>query len=161
MKRGGAWALLIGSIFAIETILYAINSGGGFWTWHTWRIVQPELEGIAWAGVIAGYIFARPLQWQPVQTAFSTAGLLSFSIYILHWPMVVIFWDVYRQYSPNLVSTMLGILLVTGFILLPPIVVLSALSYRCIEKPFLDMRKRYLPGASSEIQTMARTFAKD
>jgi peptidoglycan/LPS O-acetylase OafA/YrhL len=153
-KGANAWVLLTGSMAVMIAIAHTLNSGGGFPVWKPWRILEPELEGAAWAGVIAGYAYVRPLRWRPVQRAMVTAGILSFSIYILHWPVLFIFWGLYKEYAVGVLGGISGIMMLTTFVLLPPILALSALSYSCIEKPFLEMRKRYLPGGEPEPTTV-------
>lgn len=133
---------------AITLLLWALNLGGGIYIWHFWHVLLPEAEALIWAAFLWGYLTARPLEiFAPTRllgAAMKYVGLISFSLYILHYSIQREFWTViYPQYFNSMLSDLYEVVGVC-VLLLVPVLALSALSYYCIEKPFIDMRGRYL-----------------
>ena len=78
-------------------------------------------------------------------------------IYIFHYALQHEFWSfIYPRFFNGALSGRLGVFMTTILISLP-ILGLSLLSYRCIEKPFNDMRGKYLKPrpASGKSETLA------
>jgi peptidoglycan/LPS O-acetylase OafA/YrhL len=144
--RRWGFAVLALSATGMGVVLYGLNASGGFYSWRVWRLVLPEVEGLLWAGVIAGYVIARPTSH--LGRLLASVGVLSYSIYLLHWPLQVIFWRLYRALGLDLVASFSGVLVLTLVILAPAVLAMAALSYHCIERPFLALRGRYVPAAA-------------
>lgn len=142
-ERRGAFVLWIAGTGLMATLLWVLNSNGGITQWRSWRILYPELEGGLWALVIAAYLISRPFAGTVFSRILESIGLVSFSLYILHYALLRNFWSVLYPHYLNNLSGLNGILL-TSLILLIPILGISALSYFCIERPFTDMRGKYL-----------------
>jgi peptidoglycan/LPS O-acetylase OafA/YrhL len=121
-----------------------LNRSGGIYAWHLWHVVYPEVEGLSAAAFIAAYLVSRPLVGTWASRALMGIGTVSFSLYILHYAMQREFWHiVYPQFLGGVLTGRNGVFMAT-IMLAVPIIAMAALSYRCIEKPFQDMRGRYL-----------------
>lgn len=112
------------------------------------QVIWPTLEGVAWAlfgGFYVGLMrllqlrFIWPLQY---------IGTISFSLYLLHYPIIKalqssqLVWDIPgHNFGSGLLTTIL--------IILPVSIVAATLTYYVIEKPPLDMRRRYATFADS------------
>ena len=144
--------VLGGSLAAAIALCFVVNRGGGQGTWHPWMVVYRELEALAWAGVIAGFVMVRPLQSWRLSTFATRVGVISFSIYILHWPLEQLFWKlvVAKNLAPN--TSSLWILLIYSLALLPAVLFVSWLSYTAVERPFLEMRRRYVRAPASVVE---------
>lgn len=143
---GRCLLLLCVAVLLSVALLHAYHRGGGLPASAPWKAVWPALEGGMWALCIAGWIGlrgsgrslpARLLQW---------VGVRSFSIYLLHFPLVQLF-----ARHPALIWSPSGdwrgdALLATTFVVLPLTLLLSSLTWQVIEKPFLSLRRGYLTG---------------
>lgn len=137
-------AILVAGLAAMALLSLALNRGGGQYIWQDWRFVQQELEGLFWAMAIAGYILADPLRSLPLLRKGAIAlGTISFSFYLLHWPVVTTAWKLLPTLGISSGTPAILFLIAAGFIL-PVVTVLSALSYWVIERPFLAKRLRYV-----------------
>jgi peptidoglycan/LPS O-acetylase OafA/YrhL len=74
------------------------------------------------------------LSWGPL----AGIGLFSYSLYLLHAPLLQVFWQLVPQTQERHWPSFL-LLLAVSF---PPILLLSYLSYRFIEKPCMSTRQR-------------------
>jgi peptidoglycan/LPS O-acetylase OafA/YrhL len=132
-------------------VVYWYHRHGGWPNADTWKVFWPPFEGLTWAAVIASYVGAAV--WIPslISKGLAWVGEISFSVYLLHFPII----DVFKRHS-DLIPRWTGdpsrdALIATVLIVLPAIVIASAVTYTVIEKPFLERRRRYLrpmPSAS-------------
>jgi peptidoglycan/LPS O-acetylase OafA/YrhL len=106
---------------------------------HLWHVV----EGILWTAVVL-LLLLTPLRMKPIfsNKALSTVGILSYSLYLVHVPMIQ-FWIVWlRRARPGSfvgwTSETTGAVLV----LVVASLALSAVTYRIIERPFLRRKAR-------------------
>ena len=121
-------------------------------------IFWPSLEALLWGGVICSYqacnakipnILSRPLAY---------LGAMSYSLYVTHyfiactlWPMFVSLLQAphsrYKFLLPLqdlLLKHPLETSLWAGtFLILPPTLLLSVLTFNVIEKPFMNIRRKY------------------
>lgn len=138
------WLMLAGGGLGILVLLTVLNRQGGLMVWHSWRLLYPDLEGFLWAVFIAGYVQVRPFGTGRLSAAGTAIGKRSFSLYVLHWPMmyalhafnarygIVLPADLYLSYGLRLLELVLPLALVVG------------LSFSCIESPFLGLRGKYV-----------------
>ncbi|HDA7334440.1 TPA: acyltransferase [Staphylococcus aureus] len=135
---------LAASSLGVLALTWIVNQQGGLPAFRWWHLAYPEIEALLWAAFIAGYLAATPLRRTRVSAAFRWIGTLSFSIYILHYAVQYEFWTAIRLgYLGSVQTGMLGVF-VLSFGVLVAVLLLSTLSYHCIEKPFLEMREKYL-----------------
>ena len=142
-RRAGFIGLALSGVSAL-TLLTVLNRSGGIYVWHFWRIIYPEVEGFIGAAFIAAYLISRPLEGWGLGVLVSRVGTISFSIYILHYAIQREFWNiVYPHFFGGVLTGRNGVFITTILIAIP-IIGIASLSYRCIEKPFNDMRGKYL-----------------
>ncbi|WP_173516518.1 acyltransferase family protein [Ensifer sesbaniae] len=124
------------------TFYHGFNISGGFYGSQAspvW-IYLPAAEAAFYAVMIAAYDGSKLTLPKRLSASISFVGTVSYSIYLLH------FW--YYGPAAKMVTQYLGLLpfglsllcSLLAFVLFLPI---AALSYRCIEQPFLKLRKRY------------------
>ncbi|MDB5894067.1 MAG: acyltransferase [Rhodoferax sp.] len=105
-------------------------------------VLSFTVEGFIFAALLLGYQ-ALPVRIPPMlDRVLSRGGELTFSMYLLH-PTVLAalmtkfgFFAATPWFSVNVALYLL-------FVLLPPVFLVSKLTFECIEKPFLSMRVRY------------------
>lgn len=144
-RAAWGWGLTLGALVAAEALSMAVNRGGGVFKWQDWMVVYHDVEALIWAVLIAGYMLARPLSVLPPLAAIANrVGVISFSIYILHWPLEQTFWKL--VVASGLAPPTASLLLMAGYaaLLLPVVLSVAWLSYTVVERPFLDMRRRYV-----------------
>lgn len=143
-NRGLGFGLLAGASIAILFLTSFINRAGGLFVWQPWHILYPELEALIWAVFIAGYAMTSPFRHSRFGSIWRKLGEVSFSMYVLHYAMLSEWWGlIYPKYLYGFVTGMPGVMALTCLISLP-IIGVSFLSYRSIERPFLRMRRRYV-----------------
>ena len=142
-RKAAFVGLALSGILAIA-ILTVLNHSGGMYKWQSWRIVYPEVEGLVAAVFIAAYVVGRPFDGWRLGGWISRIGIISFSMYIFHFAIQREFWTlVYPQLFNGALASRTGVLIATVLISIP-IIAISSLSYRCIERPFNEMRGKYL-----------------
>jgi peptidoglycan/LPS O-acetylase OafA/YrhL len=141
------WGLLGGGAVAACLLAFAVNRGGGQYAWHHWRYAHQDFEGLIWAVFIAGYVLADPLvRLHSLRRGAVSLGLISFSLYILHWPILGLALRAFPSIGVALPDHRLGMLAFATILILPPVLVMAGLSYWCVERPFLQARSRYVEG---------------
>jgi len=149
------WIVLAAFSAGVFAFTYALNRGGGVYSWHWWRLVHPEIEGLLWAGFLAAYIATKPLRGGWIAKSAWAIGQISFSLYLLHYSMQREWWLIlYPKYFAGMIDGIPGILAVSTLLLIP-VLALSALTYWCIEKPFIDKRGKYLSAPRIRAQAVA------
>jgi peptidoglycan/LPS O-acetylase OafA/YrhL len=150
--RLGLW-LLAGGLVAAFALAFVVNRGGGQYAWHRWRYAHQDIEGLVWAVFIAGYVLVDPLArtgW--LRRAATGIGLISFSLYILHWSILTLALRLLPTIGMAIPDGRSGMLLLTTFVILPPVLAMAALSYWCVERPFLAARSRYVAPVTAPIK---------
>ncbi len=145
-KRLSSRCLLLGlSVLALIALSYIVNLGGDR-RWQNWMVLGREIEGVIFASMIAGFVLVRPLRKSLLADWAVKIGVISYSIYILHYCLVQVFWRgmlAYGLIPAGAGNNTIGLL---ALLLLPVVLAISWLSYSVIEKPFLEMRGRYIRG---------------
>jgi peptidoglycan/LPS O-acetylase OafA/YrhL len=105
-------------------------------------ILSFTVEGLIFAALIVGYQ-ALPVRIPAaLDRLLSRGGELTFSMYLLHPTVLAALMTKIGFVAPTpyfSVNVALYLLLV----LLPPVLLVSKLTFECIEKPFLSLRVRY------------------
>ncbi len=135
--------LAIASLAGAMAMLYAFHLAGGWPADAAWKIVWPTIEGSVWALFIVGYVGGRAPWPGVVSRTLARVGEVSFSIYLLHFAIIFAMAR-HRLIFESGLSPTADALLNTLVLALPATLALAALSYAVIERPFLEMRRRYL-----------------
>jgi len=143
---GGADLILAAVFVALAFLLRWVNRSGFFpieeTQWYVWHVP----EGVFWTAVVLILLLA-PLRLKAVLSnpLLAWLGVLSYSIYLLHQPLLYYSVRVARRAFPGMaewgVSAVLWLAVVTA-----ACVGLASLTYRLIERPFL-VRKARIDGA--------------
>ena len=148
---------LVAAFVGLELMLRLVVRDG-FLPWETtpwvaWHII----EGFLWT-IVALLALVAPLRLRPlfVNSAMMSLGVLSYSIYLLHFPFLL--WAGRFVYSPLVLATG-GSALPETYAIAAAAVALSALTYRFIERPFLIRKARVVEAGWRE--TGVRPAARD
>jgi peptidoglycan/LPS O-acetylase OafA/YrhL len=147
-RYGGADLLLLAVLLALGMLLsWGLTTGPvavQMPPLHAWHI----LEGILWAAVVLLFVTA-PLRLKPLlaNRVFERLGLLSYSLYLLHVPIILLGLRQLRRagyigigWTPTSAIAVLALALLS--------VAASTLTYRFIERPFLVRKERFGEGAA-------------
>lgn len=137
------WQVLGLSLTALVVVLGLVARHASYFSPdqdQPFLIVWGTIEAAIWAGLIVGFVAAKPSLGSRIDAALATAGMWSFSIYM--WHMMVIF-IIHQTLGPvggsGAVALMLNALAVLALVL-----AFAWLSFTTIEAPFLALRKRYV-----------------
>ena len=123
--------------------LYLFNQAGGWPIDGSWKVFWPTCEAVLWALIIIGYLALLHGRDNRVLRGIAALGTISYSMYLLHLTVIDIFvshdWVMHVPRPTLLAALFTGLACV-----FPATVLLSTLTYHAIEKPFLEMRRRYL-----------------
>lgn len=147
LKRRGdarlpAWQPVLAAIGATGVML-AFHLGGGWPSTASWKVLWPAIEGLTWAAVIVAYVGAGDRWPAPLSRALSRIGQVSFSIYLLHFAILTAVIDAGWMLTPTGRSGR-DAAITTWLVVVPITLALSTLSYRVVEAPFLELRKKYV-----------------
>jgi peptidoglycan/LPS O-acetylase OafA/YrhL len=135
---------LIAATLCVIGVIFGFHLLGGYPPSANWKILWPTIEGLIFAGLIVAYV-STPMFWpKAVDWSLRKVGELSFSIYLLHTPLIYALAK-----RPQFLLRFTGDDFLNGVIsavllVLPALLVFSHVTYHVIEKPFLSMRVRYL-----------------
>ena len=141
------WFLPLGLV-GLLAALFLYNQAGGFPVAAGWKVFWPPVEASLWALIILGYLTLVAGRNGPISKALAALGTISYSMYLIHVAVI----DTVKNYglvfhfphAPFLSA------LTTGLVCIFPLAVLvSTLSYHAIEKPFLELRRRYVEPPSN------------
>jgi peptidoglycan/LPS O-acetylase OafA/YrhL len=145
------WRFILLPAFALVVAsLWWFNRHGGWPRVTWWKVLWPTWEGACWGLVILGYLAFAPRLPARLSGVLSRLGETSFSLYMTHGIVISLLVPRHWYYSAG--SAYWGDALVsTLLILLPATIVISFLTYHVIERPFLELRVRYLVHRPSDI----------
>lgn len=109
-------------------------------------IVWGTVEAAFWAGLVVAYLAAR-LPWpNTIARCLSRGGEWSFSFYMWH---ALIIYTAYQLFG-SMGGTSAMPLLINGVLVLAATLIFAWLSYSIVERPFLDMRRKYSESRAGE-----------
>ena len=139
------WALLAAGLVGAFGLAFLVNRTGGQYAWQTWRYALQDIEGLVWVLFIGGYVLVDPLRGvRRLRRAAVGLGLVSFSFYILHWAVLTGSLRGLPLIGIALPDDRALLALLATVTVLPLTIALAALSYWCVERPFLLSRSRYV-----------------
>ena len=134
----------VAGLVGVPFLLMGFNHlGGGGVNNYLW-IFWPTIEATAWAVFLLGYLSLARHYNRQVGKMLVALGAVSYSIYLLHYVVLDFFmqrdWD-----TVILLGNALGTgVLNTAIFVMPPVIMVSALTYWGIERPFLRRRQKYV-----------------
>jgi peptidoglycan/LPS O-acetylase OafA/YrhL len=151
------------AIFAVLAALWTYNYLGGVTVHVWWKAVWPTAEGLMWAAFIVCYLDFEKRIPRVCSGVLVFIGQCSYSIYLLHWPIEILSRPaavtIAQRFSAFGVSPEGSSLLATTLFFVPVILLVSLFSFRCIERPFLTRRVRYLTRPTTAGQSAAATLS--
>lgn len=136
--------MLVGGAGSIAYMLFWLNHHGGWVSQEWWKILWPTIEGLVYSVFIVGYVGGKNFLPSVVSHCLCKVGECSFSIYLLHFSIVLLFatrQDLLLRPTGN---AWLDLMFMMFFVVLPIVLVFSMLTYRVIERPFLSLRRKYI-----------------
>ena len=139
-RQGALLATL--ALAAVVVALACFNAAGGWPITSAWKIAWPTVEAMLWAAFVIGYVDAANAATGLWSRALARIGEISYSIYLVHFIVIhtMVVYALPLAFSGRFV---VDALLNTLLFALPVTLLISALTYRFVERPFLRLRGRY------------------
>ena len=99
------------------------------------------IEAFAWGFFVMSYLNSKFVINRYINLALSRLGEISFSFYLLHFPIMAALISALTQYIPYAYHG--NEMIFTVLLGLPVVCIVSMLTFYTIESPFLGMRKKY------------------
>lgn len=135
------FALPLGAV-AMLSLLLAYHRMGGYPVHTWWKLVWPVVEAIGWSCIILTSINSphrMPLRFGRIIKIIAN---MSFSMYLIHSIVFQIFGERKLYLTPF--KSVYENAFLNSFLLVPIVAVLSYMTYRLIEFPFMELRVRYV-----------------
>ena len=135
--------LLVGAVLALGRLLqWNVTSGSyvAFETaWPVWRVV----EGLLWATVLL-LLVAMPMHVRPLvaNRLWARLGVMSYSIYLIHTPLLLYGRDLIRAWFPNVLHGWTPASATVVLALAGVALALASVTYRLIELPAMQRKAR-------------------
>lgn len=161
VKRGlgeGRWLLAPLGFGTMLALIFAYNRAGSWPIEAPWKLLWPTVEGLVWAVFIIGYLDLAKKVPGWLDRSLAYIGKISFSIYLIHMTVISVVLQLGPPeygFGPGVDAFITAIILV-----IPGTVLLSSVTFRFVEQPFLSLRVRYLddkpnsPGDTADIATI-------
>jgi peptidoglycan/LPS O-acetylase OafA/YrhL len=135
------------STIMIVILLFVINRVRhhfGYMEFENFYVILPTIEGLAAAGFIVSYVnIFQNKSKHFLSKIFTKLGELSYSIYLTHFMLIALIAS--KLSLPDLFGNWWWSALFYGFVIVLPLALgLSFMTYNFIEKPFLQLRKKYV-----------------
>lgn len=131
------------SFFQLFNSLGGYYNNGGYPTLSPIWIYFPTLEGLLYSLITASYLSLENPIPKVIDRSLAWMGTLSYSFYLNHLFIIEIMYKVSTTYGLKPVGFGQGLLFAV-FVCLPVLTVVSAITYKLIEQPFLSLRRNYL-----------------
>jgi peptidoglycan/LPS O-acetylase OafA/YrhL len=142
------WALPFGGMGLLGALFF-FNRHGGLSVIASWKIVWPPIEGFLWATIIIGYVSCLHNTCNVFWRLMASIGTISYSIYLTHLIVITLVVK-YSLFFVSFNNICFAAFLSTLIIILPVTIIVSFLTYYIIEKPFLELRIRYMEPLNNE-----------
>jgi peptidoglycan/LPS O-acetylase OafA/YrhL len=140
--RGFAWAFP-GVVLLLAAALFGFNRAGGWPVDATWKVLWPTCEAFLWGAFLVSYLALAPRLPALWSRAAGAVGVISYSIYLTHLVVLDLLmrrnWLALPGLEPGNEA-----LARTALFVYPLALALATLTYHAVEKPFLELRGRYL-----------------
>lgn len=150
----GRTVLLAISATVVMATLYFFHAKLGGWASETWlKLFWPTVEAACWALFVFAWLeWARGMN-ESISRLLCGLGAVSYSVYLLHFAVIDIILR--KKLFIECDSVLQTAFATVAVYVVPATVGLSALTFRLIEEPFLELRVRYSPQPQKELQTEA------
>ncbi len=127
--------------------LWAFNRAGGWPVSSHWKLLWPPVEGCVWALFILCYLSAGRVLPGALSSPATWVGERSYSLYLIHFVVLklVIANQIYVRATGVIAY---DAVLTTAVVAVPLALLISMLLYETIEKPFLQLRPKYVISAT-------------
>ncbi len=136
-----AWIFPLVAALVIAAI-WLFHRAGGWPLDNALRIAWGTVEGALWAAFLVAYLGFARLVPARLSRLIASVGIVSYSIYLLHFVVIYII-TVKGWYLDFATGPVVDALLTTLLLATPVTLLLAALSYHVIERPFLALRSSY------------------
>lgn len=137
------WPVLIVASALVPTMLWLFNQLHGYTEGGAWRAVWVDAEGAVWAAFVGAYVSLFERSRSRLSRMLAGLGELTYSIYLLHFVLITVVVT-HPGLLINLGGGVAAAFLTGALVVLPSVVAISFLTFRAIERPFLDLRGRYV-----------------
>jgi peptidoglycan/LPS O-acetylase OafA/YrhL len=139
------WLLPVSLLVLLTLQIFSMKVGFSELKSPIW-IIWPLIEGAIWVAFVGVYLRLRwpgpkPLKAK-VDKGLAAMGVISFSTYVFH-NLVLAAYNKHFGVVPFTGLERLDTILNGIICVLPLVMLMAALSYQLIEKPFLSLRRRY------------------
>jgi peptidoglycan/LPS O-acetylase OafA/YrhL len=144
LRRWSGKSAFLLSLSGLAALHYCLNRFWGGWlSSGTWKVFWPTLEGLV---VVLLVISAVQGGYQVIpgwlRRHFCFVGAVSYSIYLLHMPVLAVVQKVVAHPLALGGSIYAGAVFI-GIVSLLPVLLLSSLTFFVIEAPFMSLRSSY------------------
>jgi peptidoglycan/LPS O-acetylase OafA/YrhL len=151
-------SLLALSVTGIVLLLFVMNRlrhHFGYTAFENFYVILPSIEGLLAAALIVTYVIVFHDKTKSLLSrAMAKIGELSYSLYLTHFLVLTLL--VSKTNLPNIFGDWWWSgLFFSIVILIPAALALSALTYYTIERPFLNLRKKYIIDKKPEVAQQA------
>lgn len=131
-------------------LLFTFNQigGGGSngWIWVGWT----TLEALAWSVFLIGYLSLARHFNRHLGRVLVALGAVSYSIYLSHFVVLNFFMERDLDTLLGMVDPVGTAILNIAVLIMPVVVLVSGLTYYCIERPFLARRSAYMEARAGD-----------
>lgn len=142
------YVAVAGAILVLLGLFIFNQFGGGGSNNYLW-IFWPTVEAACWAIFVLGYLSVSRHFPKFLNKALVGLGTVSYSIYLVHYVVLDFFMRRDMEVIIELQDPMGTAILNTFLFIMPVVILVSALTYRLIERPFLVRRKSYMESAEA------------
>ncbi len=157
--RVALWrGILLFSIPLVIATIFGFHWLGGWNAVGNWKVFWPTVEGLMFAALICGYAGTPEFWPKPIRMILTKVGEASFSIYLLHVPVILAFSLRPRYLLAPTADGYVNGLINAALLVLPTVLAFSMITFRVIELPFLRLRRAYLverePGETASVRKL-------
>lgn len=137
-------AISTASLILMLFVINHVRHHFGYADFENFYVILPSLEGLIAISFIVSYVNIfqkKSVHW--LSKIFAKLGELSYSMYLVHFMIIVLIAS--KLSLPNILGDWWWSALLYGVCLILPLTLgLSYMTYTFIEKPFLQLRKKYV-----------------
>jgi peptidoglycan/LPS O-acetylase OafA/YrhL len=134
-------SLIISSIILILFNSFIFNAISGATSNHVIWIFWPTLEALSWALFLISYLNIAHQLNIFIKDLFNYLGRISYSIYLIHFIIISYFIEYNLLFKFFNINPILNAILNTLIFVIPVTILVSSLTYKLIELPFLNLKK--------------------